>query len=226
MKYEIHGTTLQVLEVELEAGEAVFTESGGMSWMTDGVEMETGVRGGLMSGLKRKLSGESLFLTTYKATAPATINFASEFPGKILDFQLGAGESLICQKDSFMCAEDSVTLETHFQKKIGAGFFGGEGFVLQKVTGPGRVFLEIAGEVVERELGSGERLKVDPGHVALFQPTVEYNIERVKGVKNMLFGGEGLFLATVTGPGRIWLQSMPISSLAAVIRRFIPCRSG
>jgi uncharacterized protein (AIM24 family) len=150
------------------------------------------------------------------------IVFTPESPGKILDFELGAGQSLICQKDAFMCAADSVTLEMHFRKRLGAGLFGGEGFILQKVTGPGMVFVEIAGEVREYTLAQGQVMKVDPGHIALYEPTVDYDIQRVKGVKNILFGGEGLFLATLKGPGKIWLQSMPLSNLAAKIIRYMP----
>ncbi len=223
MEYQITGTVMQSLEVRLSQGEAIFTESGGMSWMTEGVEMKTSGRGGLGAVLGRALAGESLFLTTYTCTAPqAMITFAPEAPGKILPMQLAAGQQLIAQKDSFMCAEDSVKLEMHFRKRLGAGLFGGEGFIMQKLTGPGMAFLEIPGEVVEYSLGQGQRLKVDPGHLAAFDPSVDFDIEMLKGVTNILFGGEGLFVATLRGPGRVWLQTLTLSALAAKVASLIP----
>ncbi|MBI9045890.1 MAG: TIGR00266 family protein [Anaerolineaceae bacterium] len=227
MKYNVEGTFLQLLEIELERGEQVYTESGGMAWMSDGFEMKTDTKGGLMKGLGRALAGESLFMTTYKCIGErGKIVFTPEAPGKIMDMRLEAGQSLICQKDAFMCAEDSVKLEMHFRKRLGAGLFGGEGFILQKVTGPGTVFLEIPGEVKEYNLSASSHIKVDPGHIAFFEPSVSYDIATVKGVKNILFSGEGLFLASVRGPGRIWLQTMPISNLAQKIAKYLPQKSG
>ncbi len=223
MRYEIHGTTMQTLDVHLERGEAVYTESGGMAWMSGDIDMKTSSRGGLLAGLGRKLAGESLFMTTYTCRGEqCLLTFTPEAPGKILPFTLAAGQSLICQKDAFMCAEASVKLEMHFRKRLGTGLFGGEGFILQKVTGPGVVFLEVAGEVRDYELQPGQVMKVDPGHIALYEPTVKYDVSMVKGVTNILFGGEGLFLATLTGPGRVWLQSLPLSNLAAKLRRYLP----
>ncbi|MBU0762484.1 MAG: AIM24 family protein, partial [Candidatus Altiarchaeota archaeon] len=175
-----------------------------------------------LSGITRKLSGESIFMTTYKAKGDARITFASEYIGKIVELNLQEGNSVICQKDAFMCAQEGVKLEMHMQKKIGAGLFGGEGFILQKVTGPGVAFLELGGEIVEKNLKQGEKLKVDPGYIGAFEPTVEYNIERIKGVKNMVFGGEGIFLATLKGPGKIWLQTMPLPSLADALLKYLP----
>jgi uncharacterized protein (TIGR00266 family) len=225
MEHFITGEVMQTLDIRLQPGEAIFTESGGMAWMAGDIEMSTDTRGGLLKGLGRSLAGESLFMTTYSCRSRGgMIVFTPESPGKILDFNLGAGQSLICQKDAFMCAADSVTLEMHFRKRLGAGLFGGEGFILQKVTGPGMVFLEIAGEVREYTLQQGQVMKVDPGHIALYEPTVDYDIQRVKGVKNIFFGGEGLFLATLKGPGKIWLQSMPLSNLAAKIVRYMPAQ--
>lgn len=187
------------------------------------IDMDTTTRGGMMSGLGRMLSGESLFLTTYTCESnDGLITFTPEAPGKILDMKLNAGQSLICQKDAFMCAENDVELEMHFRKKLGAGLFGGEGFILQKITGPGVAFIEVPGEVREYTLSAGEIIKVDPGHIAMFEPTVDYDIDRVKGVRNVLFGGEGLFLATLKGPGKIWLQSLPLSNLAAKLSRYMP----
>lgn len=215
---------MQTLNVSLETGESVYTESGGMAWMSKDIQMETNVKGGVLSGLGRKLAGESLFMTTYTASSPGKITFTNEFPGKIIEVKLGAGENRICQKDAFMCAESTVKLEMHFRKKLGAGLFGGEGFILQKLTGPGTAFVEIAGEVVERDLGKDEMLRIDPGHIAMYEPTVNYDISMVRGVKNMLFGGEGMFLATLEGPGKIWLQSMPITNLAGKLRKYLPSR--
>ncbi|MCL4876992.1 MAG: TIGR00266 family protein [Anaerolineae bacterium] len=226
MEYEIKGSVLQSLEVRLNAGEAIYTERGGMAWMTDGIDMATSGKGGLGKMIGRALSGESLFLTTYTAKANgAMITFTPEAPGKIIDFHLEAGNSIIAQKDAFMCAQDSVDLAMHFRKKLGAGIFGGEGFILQKLTGPGIAFVEISGEVIEYNLKPGQKLKIDTGHIAMYEPTVDYDIQMVKGVTNMLFGGEGLFLATLTGPGKVWLQTMPISNLASRIAAYIP-RSG
>lgn len=226
MEYKITGSVMESVDIHLKRGEAVYTESGGMAWMRGTIKMETTTRGGVMSGLGRMLSGESLFLTTYTCESPdGLITFTPEAPGKIIDIKLNAGQSMICQKDAFMCAEDSVGLEMHFRKKLGAGLFGGEGFILQKVTGPGVVFIEVPGEVREYVLSAGEKISVDPGHIAMFEPTVDYDIERVKGVKNVFFGGEGLFLATLRGPGKIWLQSLPLSNLAAKLSRYMPSSS-
>ena len=176
-----------------------------------------------MASLGRKLAGESLFLTTYTCrSGQSLVVFAPEAPGKVLDFHLADGQTLICQKDAFMCAEESVKLEIAFRKRLGAGLFGGEGFILQKISGPGVVFLEIPGEVREYTLAAGEVIQVDPGHIALFEPTVDYDITMVKGVANVLFSGEGLFLAKLKGPGKVWLQSLPLSNLAAKLARYIP----
>lgn len=225
MRYKIEGTTLQTLDVLLGAGEAVFTESGGMAWMRGDVDMTTDTRGGLLKGLARSLSGESLFLTTYTCNSgEAMVTFTPEAPGSIIPVELAPNQSRICQKDAFMAAEDSVALEMHFRKKLGSGLFGGEGFILQKLTGPGTAWVEIAGEVREYDLESGETMKVDPGHIAMYEPSVSYDIARVKGVKNILFGGEGLFLATLQGPGKVWLQSLPLSNLASKLLQYMPSK--
>lgn len=223
MRYQIEGTVLQSLDIQLSPGEAIFTEAGGMAWYKGAINMETDTRGGLMAGLGRALAGESLFMTTYTCTSgEGHITFTPEAPGKVVPLDLGDGQVVICQRDAFMCAQNSVKLEMHFRKRLGAGLFGGEGFILQKVTGPGTVFFEVPGEVREYTLGAGEVMRVDPGHLAIFDPSVDYDIARVKGVKNILFGGEGLFLATLTGPGRVWLQTMPISNLAAKLMPYLP----
>ncbi len=226
MEYDIRGTTLQTVDVWLDQGESVYTESGGMAWMSTNIDMETNTRGGLLKGLGRMLSGESLFLTTYTCTqGKGMITFCSEMPGKILPLELAAGEEIICQKDAFMAAQDSVEMAMHFRKKLGVGFFGGEGFIMQKLTGPGVAWLEIAGELTKYDLEPGQSLKVDQSYLGAMDPSVTFDITRVKGVKNVLFGGEGLFLATVTGPGRVWLQSMPLAALAAKIASRIPSNS-
>ncbi len=227
MRYEIHGTTLQTLDISLDAGESVFTESGGMAWMKGDIDMTTNTRGGLLKGLARSLAGESLFLTTYTSKAgDGIITFTPEAPGSIIPVALAATESRICQKDAFMVAQDSVTLEMHFRRKLGTGIFGGEGFILQKLTGPGIAWVEIGGEVREYNLKSSETMRIDPGHIAMYEPSVNYDIARVKGVKNILFGGEGLFLATLTGPGKVWLQSLPLSNLASKLMQYMPTKSG
>lgn len=226
MRYEIHGTLLPSVDVYLEAGEAVYTESGGMAWMKGDIQMETGTRGGLLAGLGRSLAGESLFMTTYTCqSGSGLVTFTPEAPGRILDFELAAGQSLICQKDAFMAAQEGVSLEMFFRKRLGAGLFGGEGFILEKITGPGVVFVEIAGDVREYTLQAGEVMRMDPGHIALYEPSVDYDIAAVRGLKNVLFSGEGLFLATLRGPGKVWLQSMPLQNLAAKIRKYIPSKS-
>jgi len=223
MKYKIEGDLLQTLEIMLNPGESVYTESGGMAWMQGAVEMKTSARGGVMASLGRKLAGESIFLTTYTAGGNGgMIVFTPEAPGKVVLKELAPGEVLICQKDSFMVAQSSVNLEIYFQKRLGAGLFGGEGFSLQKVTGPGAVFLEIPCVVRSYTLQANETMRVDPGHIAMFEPTLSYDIEMVKGVTNVLFGGEGLFLANLRGPGTIWLQSMPIANLARKLAKYIP----
>ena len=226
MRYEIHGTTLQMLDIYLQQGESLFTEAGGMAWMVGDIQMETNTRGGLLKGLSRSLAGESLFLTTYTCRgSQAMITFTPEAPGSIIPVELQPGEARICQKDAFMVAEDEVTLEMHFRQRLGSGLFGGEGFILQKLTGPGTAWVEIAGEVRSYNLKAGQTMQVDPGHLAMYEPTVDYDIQRVKGVKNMLFGGEGLFLATLKGPGRVWLQSMPLSNLASKLSQYLPTKS-
>ncbi len=218
MEAKIIGDSLPVVTCKLKKGEAVVTESGGMSWMDEGIKMNTSTNGGIMKGLGRALAGESLFMNTYTAEKDdVEIAFSSSFPGKILEFDLSEGETIIAQKRAFLCAENSIDISMHFRKKLGAGFFGGEGFIMQKITGPGKVFLEIDGEVIKKQLAEGEKLKIDNGYVAAMTKGVELSIETVPGLKNIMFGGEGLFLTTLKGPGTVWLQSMPISKLASLL---------
>lgn len=223
MKYEIQGNNLPVVNVTLNRGESIFTQSGGMAWMDEGIVMQTNMRGGLGKSFARMLTGESLFMATFQATKDyAQIAFASTFVGTIMPVELGHGRNLICQKDAFLCAQESVHLDTVFTKKFGAGLFGGEGFLLQKLSGHGMAFLEIDGDLIVRELGPNETIKVDTGHVAAFEEQMHYDIDMVKGFKNILFGGEGLFLTTVRGPGKVYLQTMNVQSLA---QRIIPFAS-
>lgn len=223
MKTEIIGETLPVVVCKLDKGEEVFTETGGMSWKTTGIKMSTNTNGGIMKGIGRAFAGESLFMNTYTAEEDNTeIAFASAFPGTILEFDLKEGETIIAQKRSFLCAEKTVDMAMHFRKKLGAGFFGGEGFIMQKISGHGKVFLEIDGSVVKKELAAGEVLEVDNGYVAAMTGGVNLDIKTVKGIKNIVFGGEGLFLTTLTGPGTVWLQSMPVSKLAGTIYSVMP----
>jgi uncharacterized protein (TIGR00266 family) len=227
ISYRIDGTTLQVVSIELEAGETIYSESGGMSWMTGNVEMKTHSGGGLGKMFKRAVSGETLFITDfYVKRGRGTVTFASEFPGKIIPVDLASGESLVVQKDAFMCAEKSVDMDIHFQKRLGTGFFGGEGFVMQRITGPGLAFIEVDGEVVEYDLEPGQQLKVDTGHLAAMEPKVDFDVTMVKGFSNILLGGEGLFLASIRGPGKVWLQTMPISKLAQKVFKFMPRPGG
>jgi len=218
MEAKITGDSLPVVTCKLAKGESVYTESGGMSWMDNGIKMSTGTHGGIMKGLGRALAGESIFMNTYTAEDEgAEIAFSSCFPGEILEIDLKEGETIIAQKKAFLCAESSVNLAMHFRKKLGAGFFGGEGFIMQKITGPGKVFLEIDGACVKKELAAGEKMRVDNGYVAAMTQDVDLDIETVSGVKNIVFGGEGLFITTLKGPGTVWLQSMPISKLSAAL---------
>src|SRR5271156_4679732 len=196
--------------------------------------MNTHTGGGLFAGLKRAFGGGSFFITDFTANGPGLfiadftangpghVAFAPRFPGTIVPALLQPGQSLICRKESFLVAQKSIALELAGQKRLGAGFFGGEGFLLQKVTGPGVVWLDLSGELVERDLASGERLLVHAGHVGGFEPSVSFDIQMVRGIKNILFGGEGLFLAPLTGPGHVWLESMPILNLAEEIARYLP----
>ena len=225
MKYDIRGDVMQTVDVWLDEGESVYTEAGGMAWMTSNMEMETSGKGGFLKSLGRMLSQESFFMTTYRCTeGQGLVTFACELPGNILSFDLAEGEEIICQKDAFMFAQDGVDLSVHMRKKLGAGFFAGEGFIMQKIAGPGLAFLELTGEMTEYELDEGQVLKVDPGHIGVLEPQVDVDISMVKGVKNVFFGGEGLFLATLTGPGKVWLQSMPLANLANRIAAALPSK--
>ncbi|MDI9847866.1 TIGR00266 family protein [Rhodoblastus sp. 17X3] len=226
MRYRLSGALLQTLEIDLAPGETVYSQTNSMCWMNDAIEMDTNTGGGFFAGLQRTFGGGSFFVTEFRSRGEGHVAFAPRFPGTILPLTLRDGQSLICRKETFLCAEISVRLELAWQQKFGAGLFGGEGFILQRVTGPGVVWLDLSGEVVERDLAPGERLLVNAGHVGAIDPSVSYDIQMVKGFRNILFGGEGLFLATLTGPGHIALQSMPIMNLAEEIGRYLPGNSG
>ena len=218
MEAKIVGDMLPAVVCKLAKGESVITENGGMSWMDDAIQMKTTTNGGIMKGLGRAFAGESIFMNMYTADKDdVEIAFSSSFPGQILEFDLKEGESIIAQKRAFLCSETTVDIKMQFRKKLGAGFFGGEGFIMQKITGPGKVYLEIDGNVIKRELAEGEKIKVDNGYVAAMTQDVKLDIETVKGVKNVLFGGEGLFVTTLKGPGTVYLQTMPVSKLASLL---------
>ena len=222
MQYKLSGTVMQTLEIDLAPGETVYSQTNCMCWMNESIEMDTHTGGGFFAGLKRSFGGGSFFITEFSARGAGHVAFAPRFPGTIMPVALRDGQSLVCRKETFLVAEKSVKLELAWQQRLGAGVFGGEGFILQKVTGPGTVWLDLSGEVVERDLAPGEKLLVNAGHVGVIDPTVNFDIQMVKGFRNILFGGEGLFLATLTGPGHIALQSMPILNLAEEIGRYLP----
>ena len=226
MKYQVIGDTMPAVEVTFDqAGESMYTQSGGMAWMSEGVSMDSNMRGGLGKSLGRMFSGESIFMSTYRAERPgASIAFASTVAGEVLPVDIGACGGLIAQKGAFLCAQNSVELSVAFTKKLSAGLFGGEGFILQDIHGTGMIFLEIDGNKVEKVLAPGEVLKVDTGNVVAFEKTVNYEIETVKGLKNIFFGGEGLFLTKLTGPGRVILQTQNFNEFAGRIISMMPSK--
>ena len=222
MQYEIFGGNLPAVTVKLNQGEAIYTQSGGMSWMTSGIQMETNMKGGLLKGLGRMLSGDSLFMATYSAVAPnQEITVASSFPGAIVPIDVSGGD-IVVQKSAFLCAQPEVALSVLVVKGLGAGLFGGEGFILQRLSGNGLVFIEIDGAVCEKTLAPGETLIVDTGNVAAYEANVGYEVTMIKGFKNMLFGGEGLLNTRLTGPGKVWLQTMTLPGFAGRIIPFLP----
>lgn len=224
MRYSIEGGSLPVVICQLDPGEAMVSESGGRTWARGDVITEASSEGGAKKMLGRVLSGESLFMSRYTARSAAEIAFASSFPGRILAVELAPGRSVICQKRAFLAATAGVSLSIQFNANVGRGLFGGEGFIMQRVTGPGVVFLELDGHTVEYNLAPGERIVCDTGVVAMMDETCGMDVQMVKGVKNMLFGGEGLLDTVVTGPGRVCLQTMTISQLAKLIIPYIPTK--
>jgi uncharacterized protein (TIGR00266 family) len=223
MKYSIEGTPLPVVICELNTGETMISEGGSMSWMSDNMKMETTSGGGVSKMFGRMLSGESMFLNRYTAVGkPGMIAFASSFPGSIKALDIRPGSSIVVQKSGFLAATDQVDLNIYFQKKIGTGFFGGEGFIMQKLSGNGTAFIEIDGHAIEYNLGPSQKMIIDTGYLAMMDESCTLDIVTVPGLKNMLFGGEGLFNTVVTGPGRIILQTHPISNVAMTIGRYLP----
>ena len=225
MEYEIKGGAFPIVVCKLQKGERMKDESGSMAFMSSGVKMDTNTGGGVLKGLGRAISGNSFFINTFVAEKDnQEIGFASNFPGKVIPIKLDGANSIIGQKRSFLASEDSVEIDMYFQKNLGTGIFGGEGFILQKFTGNGMLFLEIDGEVIERYLEPGEVLFVDQGHNAAMDESIDFDIERIKGAKNWLFGGEGVFFAKLVGPGRVWVQTMPITKLAQALIPMLPTK--
>ena len=225
MRYEIKGSPLPVVEWTLEAGESIICEGGSMSWMSANMQMETS-GGGIGKMFSKAISGEKLFHNKYTATGSSgIIAFASSFPGNILAVEIAPGKEIVCQKSAFLAATPGVDVSIFFQKKLGSGFFGGEGFIMQKISGQGIVFLEIDGYVETKELAPGEQIVIDTGYLAMMSATCSMDVQMVKGVKNVFLGGEGLFNTVVTGPGTISLQTMPAYQVANSIRPYIPTRA-
>lgn len=223
MRYEIKGEPLPVVTCSLENGERMITERGSMSWMSPNMKMETSSNGGVGKALGRMFAGEAIFQNIYTAMGGSgMIAFASSFPGTIKAYDIAPGHELIVQKSGFLAAEAGVQLSVHFQKKIGSGFFGGEGFIMQRLSGQGTAFIEIDGYAVEYSLQPGQSIVVDTGYLAAMDPTCSMDVQSVPGIKNMVFGGEGIFNTVVTGPGRVILQTMPVSSVAGALRPYIP----
>jgi uncharacterized protein (TIGR00266 family) len=238
--YKIYGDDMQFVEIELDPQESVIAEAGSLMMMEDGIQMETifgdgsgaggkGLMGKLFGAGKRLLTGESLFMTVFTSTAAGKnhVSFAAPYPGKIIPMDLSAlGGKVICQKDAFLCAAKGVSVGIEFQRKIGVGFFGGEGFIMQKLEGDGLAFVHAGGTIYERTLNPGELLRIDTGCLVAFEQSVSYDIEFVGGVKTALFGGEGLFFATLRGPGKVWVQSLPFSRLASRVFAAAPKNGG
>lgn len=227
MEYKIIGKTVPVVEMKLNRGESIYTQSGGMAYQSDGISMHTNAKGGVMKSLGRMFAGESIFMASYTAERDnTTVAFASTVPGTIVPVNLSQlPNGLILQKGAFLCAQDSVNTNIVFTKRFSAGLFGGEGFILQEAKGTGKLFLEIDGDVIQKELQSGEVLKVDTGNVAAFEPSVKYEIETVKGLGNIFLGGEGLFLTKLVGPGKVILQSQNFKDFAGKIIPYIPTKT-
>ena len=223
MKYKITGDNLQLVTLQIDPGEKLYAEAGALVYMSNNIHMEAKMRGGFLKGLGRKIAGETLFLTEFTSTGgTGLISFGGNAPGTIKPLELTEGREFLVQKDAFLVAEDAVDMSIAFQKRLGAAFFGGEGFILEKLAGKGTVFVHACGDFVEFDLKPDQVLKVDTGSVVGWDSTVAYDIERVKGVKTMFFGGEGIFLTTLKGPGKVIIQSLDLGNLAAALRPFLP----
>lgn len=229
MEHRVVGTTMPVLEFALGANDAIISEAGELSWMTQTIQMTTHTQmaggGGFFGAIKRVAGGGSLFMTEYRAVGgPGEVAFATRVPGHILPVEVRPGLEYLVHRHGFLCATYAVELGVGFQQSLGAGIFGGDGFLLQRISGQGMAWLELSGEVVVKDLRPGETLRVHPGHVGAFQSSVNFQITRVPGLKNMIFGGDGIFLAALTGPGRVWLQTLPISRLAHQLMEYMPAQ--
>jgi uncharacterized protein (TIGR00266 family) len=227
MQNRITGTTMPVLEFILDPNESVISEAGELSWMSSSIQMTTHTQfaggGGLFGVLKRVAGGGSLFMTEYRAVGAAgEVAFANKLPGHIVPVEVSAGHEYMIHRHGFLCATPQIQISVAFQQSLGAGMFGGDGFLLQKLNGQGIAWLELSGELVVRDLQPGETLRVHPGHVGAFQASVSFQVTTVPGIKNMFFGGDGIFLASLTGPGRVWLQTLPIAKLAHAIEKYLP----
>jgi len=226
MEHRIIGTTMPVLEFALDHNDAVISEAGELSWMSQSIQMTTHTQhaggGGFLGVLKRVAGGGTLFMTEYRAYgAPGTVAFATRVPGHIVPVEVAQGHEYMVHRHGFLCATAGINLGVGFQQSLGAGIFGGDGFLLQKVYGQGIAWLELSGEVVVKDLAPGETLRVHPGHVGAFESNVSFQIQRVPGIRNLIFGGDGIFLAALTGPGRVWLQTLPIQRLAHQLQEYM-----
>jgi uncharacterized protein (TIGR00266 family) len=232
VEHKIIGTTMPVLEINLDAGESVVAESGELSWMTSAIELHTAATNkagakGVFGAVKRAVSGSTLFMTEYTAQdAPGMVAFATKVPGQIMQISLDDGAEYMVHRGGYLCGEQTANLEIGFQQKISAGLFGGEGFILQHVWGTGNAWIELDGEIVTYDLADGESIRVHPGHVGMFEKPVAFELDRIKGIKNMFLGSDGIFLAKLTGPGKVWLQTMPLANLAGAISPYLPNQGG
>jgi len=232
MDHKVIGTVMPVLEIALDGGESIVSEGGQLSWMTHSIEMETAASGkagakGVFGAVKRAVAGGTLFMTEYTAEgSPGMVAFATKVPGQILPIHVDGSHQYMVHRGGYLAGETAVSLEIGFQQKFSAGLFGGAGFILQKVSGEGDAWIELDGEIVTYDLQPGENIRVHPGHVGMFESTVAFELDRVKGVKNIFFGNEGLFLAKLTGPGKVWLQTMPLPNLAAALAPYMPQAEG
>lgn len=229
IEFRIFGDDLQLVEVTLDPNEGIRAEAGTMTYMEDGIQMQTSTGGGILRGLKRAVTGESFFITTFlnQGSKKSNVAFSAPYPGKVIPIDLSKeGGKFICQKDSFLCAAQGIEIEVAFTKKLGAGLFGGEGFILQRLEGDGLAFVHAGGTVIEKDLAQGESIRVDTGCIVGFSPSVDYDIKFVGGFRNALFGGEGLFIANLSGPGKIFLQSLPFSRLADRLKAALRTQTG
>jgi len=225
MEYKKYGDNLELVAIQFSPTEKIYGEAGAMVYMSGNVQMNAKARGGFMKSLKRSITGESFFVTDFTVTGgTGIVAFAGNAPGRIKPFEITAGQEYFCQKDSFLCAEEGVDLDMAFQKKLSGGLFGGEGFIIQRLSGNGTAFIHATGDIIERTLKEGEKLKVSTGKAVAWEGSVDYSIERTGNVRSMLFSGEGLFVTTLKGPGKVWLQSMTLPQLAASLAPYLPSR--